>query len=121
AGLAVAQLPELSLYKNRGPVAAAIRLREPEMFAHRRPFAIEGAPYGLSDPSRPHDAVRDMQVVAASYTLERGPYVQWRITVRNTNPRVAFRDLLYVTTYRDGAGRVVDEHHEYIKEIFEPG
>src|SRR5207248_5390025 len=85
AGLAVAQLPELSLYKNRGPVAAAVRLRQPEMFAHRRPFAIEGAPYGLSDPSRPHDAVRDMQVVAASYTLERGPYVQWRITVRNTN------------------------------------
>jgi hypothetical protein len=120
-GLAVAQLPELSLYKNRAPVADAVRLRQPEMFGHRRPFAIEGAPYVLSDPSRPYDAVRDMQVISASYTVERGPYVQWHVVVKNANPRVAFRDLLYITTYRDAAGRIVDERHEYIKDIFEPG
>src|SRR5947207_15665305 len=44
AGLAVAQAPELSLYKNRKVVAAAVRLKEPEMFAHRRDFAIGCGP-----------------------------------------------------------------------------
>ena len=39
AGLAWAQAPELSLYKHRAIVAAAIRLKQPQMFAHRRDFA----------------------------------------------------------------------------------
>ena len=41
--------------------------------------------------------------------------------MRNDNPRVAFRDLLYITTYRDEGGQVVEERHEFIKDIFEPG
>jgi hypothetical protein len=42
------------------------------------------------------------------------------VTVTNTNPRVAFRDLLYITTYRDGEGRTVEERHEYIEDVFQP-
>lgn len=53
AGLAWTQAPERSLYKNRGVVAAAVRLKEPEMVAHRRDFAIDGGPAVLSDLSRP--------------------------------------------------------------------
>ena len=34
---------------------------------------------------------------------------------------VAFRDLLYITTYVDGRNQVVDERHERLKDIFEPG
>src|SRR5262249_42970248 len=67
AGLAWAQAPELSLYRNRSVVAEAIRLKEPEMFAHRRDFAIGGGPAMLSDPARPYDPERDMEIVSARY------------------------------------------------------
>src|SRR5262249_57757492 len=55
AGLAWAQAAELSLYRNRGVVATAVRLKQPEMFAHRREFANGGGPAALSDPARPYD------------------------------------------------------------------
>jgi hypothetical protein len=50
AGLAWAQRSELSLYRNRLPVATAIRLKQPEMFAHRRDFAINGGPIACRRP-----------------------------------------------------------------------
>jgi hypothetical protein len=121
AGLAVAQAPNTSLYKNRALVAAAIRLKQPEMFAHRRPFAIDAGPAALADPSRPYDARHDIVVINPTYHVGIARSTNWDVTVRNDNPRVAFRDLVYVTTYRDDAGRVVDERHEVIKDIFEPG
>jgi hypothetical protein len=121
AGLAVAQAPEKSLYKNRAPVAAAVRLKQPEMFGHRRPFAIDGGPKVLADPSRPYDPRHDITVLGATYRVGIGSSAQWKVTLRNDNPRVAFRDLLHYTTYRDAAFRVVEQRHEFIKEILEPG
>ena len=121
AGLAWAQAPELSLYRNRAVVAAAVRLKEPEMFAHRRAFAIGGGPAALSDPRRPYDATRDIQVVSTVHRPGPAGSVHWSLTVRNANPAVAFRDLLYIATYRDARGGIVDERHEFIKDIFEPG
>jgi hypothetical protein len=121
AGLAWARLSELSLYKNRAPVAAAIRLKQPEMFAHRRDFAIEGGPVALEDPSRPYDARRDIEVVEATRSAGPGRSLHWRVTVRNRSTSVAYRDLLYITTYLDDRQAVVDERHERIKDIFEPG
>jgi hypothetical protein len=121
AGLAIARAPDKSLYKNRALVAAAIRLKQPEMFAHRRAFAIDGGPPALVDPSRPYDPRHDMAVVTATCRVGIARSTNWDVTVRNDNPRVAFRDLVYVTTYRDQAGRVVEERHEVIKDIFEPG
>jgi hypothetical protein len=121
AGLAWAQAPEKSLYKNRAPVAAAIRFKQPQMFGHRRPFAIEPGPLALQDPSRPYDAVRDLEASQTAHEVGFRRSADWTVTVRNTNPRVAYRDLLYFTTYRDAQGAVVDERHEVIKDIFEPG
>ena len=54
AGLAWAEAPQLSLYKNRQTVATAVRLKAPEMFAHRRDFAIDGGPAARADPARPY-------------------------------------------------------------------
>jgi hypothetical protein len=121
AGLAWTQTPELSLYKHRGAVAAAVRLKEPQMFAHRREFAIGGGPIALVDPARPYDPTRDMQVVSAQH--RRGPAnsLHWTVTLRNASPVVAFRDPLYIATYRDERGAVVEERHERIKNIFQPG
>jgi hypothetical protein len=121
AGLAWAQAPELSLYKNRAPVAAAIRLRQPEMFAHRRDFAIDGGPSALERTERPYDPQRDIEVVQSSYRAGPAHSLHWTITVRNRSTVVAFRDLLYITTYVDGGNQVVDERHERLSDIFEPG
>lgn len=120
AGLAWAQVPEKSLYKNREPVATAIRLKQPEMFAHRRPFAIDGGPLSLQDPSRPYNPVQDIVVTKATYEVGFRGSTNWTVTLRNTNPRVAYRDLLYFTTYR-ARDAVVTERHEVIKDIFQPG
>ena len=43
------------------------------------------------------------------------------MTLRNASTVVAFRDPLYITTYRDERGAAVDERHERIKDIFQPG
>jgi len=121
AGFAWAQVPEKSMYKNREPVAAAIRFKEPEMFAHRRPFAIGGGPLTLQDASRPYDPIQDIEISNASYRVGLRGSTDWTVTVTNRNPRVAYRDLLYYTTYRDAGGNVLAERHEVIKDIFEPG
>jgi hypothetical protein len=121
AGLALAQAPEKSLYRNRAPVEAAVRLKEPEMFGHRRSFAIDGGPLLLQDPSRPYDNRHDVEFSAVKHRV--GPYgvVLWTFRLTNRNQRVAYRDVLHQTTYRDENGRVVDQRYDYIKDIFQPG
>jgi hypothetical protein len=121
AALAWAQAPELSLYKNREVVAAAIRLKAPEMFAHRRDFAIDGGPASLADASRPYDPTRDFELLESAYRLGPRKSLHWTITVHNRSSVVAFRDPLYVTTYLDDRDGVVEERHEWLKDIFEPG
>ncbi len=121
AGLAWTQWPELSLYKNRAVVAAAIRLKEPEMFAHRRGFAIDGGPASLMDAAHPYDPTRDFQVIASAYRPGPQHSLHWTITVHNRSTVVAFRDPLYIATYLDEHGAVIEERHERLKDIFEPG
>ncbi|MEQ1909723.1 MAG: hypothetical protein ABMA15_12925 [Vicinamibacterales bacterium] len=120
-GQAWIQAPEISLYRNREVVAAAVRLKEPEMFAHRRAFAIDGGPISLQDPSRPYNAVDEVKF--SNVSLRMGPrrVALWTLTLQNTNPRVAFRDVLYQAHYRDANGQVVVERHDFIKQIFQPG
>src|SRR5262249_9664916 len=91
------------------------------MFAHRREFANGGGPAALSDPARPYDPTRDMQIVSARQRPGPGDSLHWTLTLRNASTVVAFRDPLYITTYRDALGAVVDERHERIKDIFQPG
>ena len=109
------------MYKNREVVATAVRLKEPEMFAHRRDFAIGGGPIAISDPARPYDPRRDMQVMSARNRPGPGSSIHWTVTLRNASTVVAFRDPLYISTYRDGHGAVMEQRHERIKDIFQPG
>jgi hypothetical protein len=121
AGQAWIQAPEKSLFRNREVAAAAIRLKQPEMFGHRRPFAIAAGPAFLQDPSRPYDVHRDIQL--SDTRLDRGPggVALWTFTLRNHNPRVAYRDIFYQTHYRDESGQILEEHHDRIKDFFQPG
>ena len=121
AGLAAGQAPEKSLYKNRDVVAAAIRLKEPEMFGHRRPFAVDAGPAVLQDPARPFDSRQDMVVSDATRNLGVRGITLWTFTLRNQNPRVAFRTVMCQTTYRDAAGAVMDTRQTPIRNIWQPG
>jgi hypothetical protein len=121
AGQAWIQAPVKSLYRNREVVAAAIRLKEPQMFAHRRAFAIDGGPPGLQDPSRPHASRQDVQLFDTRLTMGPRKVALWTVTLRNGNAGVAYRDVLYQTHYRDQSGQVVAQRYDFIKEIFQPG
>jgi hypothetical protein len=121
AGQALIQMPEKSLYRNRAVVAAAIREKEPEMFGHRRAFAIDGGPLALSDPSRPYDVKKDVQISDERLTTGPRRVALWSFTLRNANERVAYRDVLYQTHYRDESGKLVDQRYDFVKEIFQPG
>jgi hypothetical protein len=114
-------MSERSLYKDRAPIAAAIRLKEAEIFAHRRDFAIGGGPAALSDPARPYNPRTDLTVLQADRSEGPGGSLHWRIVLQNRSRVVAYRDPLYATTYLDERGTVVDERHERIKLIFQPG
>ena len=120
-GQAYIQAPMKSLYRNREVVAAAIRLKQPEMFGHRRPFAIGGGPSALQDPMRPYDHQRDVQLSDTQLTMRLGRVAVWMVTLRNSNDRVAFRDVLYLTRYRDESGQVISEQTDRIEDVFQPG
>ena len=120
-GQAWIQAPDISLYRNRGVVAAAIRLKEPEMFAHRRAFAIDGGPVSLQDPTRPWDAPKDVRFSNVQITTGPRRVALWTLTLHNTNEKVAYRDVLYQAHYVDANGQIVQERHDFIKQIFQPG
>lgn len=121
AGQAWIHWPEISLYRQREVVATALRLKEPQMFAHRRDFAVDGGPASLQDPSRPWDAPKDVQLSGVQFRLGPRRVALWTVTLRNANERVAYRDVLYQTHYLDASGQVVEERHDRIKQIFQPG
>jgi hypothetical protein len=118
-GLAWAQMPERSLYKHRDVVAAAIETRQPEMLAHRRFFAIEAGPIVLQDPRRPHDAVRDLEMVETHAVSGRN--VTWSVSIKNKSAAVAFRDVLCEMTYRTQAGALLGVRRTVIEDVWEPG
>jgi len=89
--------------------------------ATSRPFAVNGAPFSVTDPSRPYDSRQDIQFTDEQVTVKPMRVAMWTFTLRNTNKRVAFRDVLYQTHYRDESGKIVDQRHEVIKNIFQPG
>jgi hypothetical protein len=119
-GLAWLQAPERSLYQNRAVVAAAVRLKQPEIFGHRRPFAIDGGPTHLQDASRPYHDHRDVEFREPRLTSGLGRVALWKLTLANTNTRVAYRDVLYRTRYHDESGRLIVERADYIKDVFQP-
>jgi hypothetical protein len=121
AGLGWVQAPEQSLYRNREVVAAAVWLTEPEMFAHRRAFAVDGGPATLDAASRPYDTARDVQFTDVQFRLGPRRVSLWNLTLRNRNEGVAFRDVRYLTRYRGKDGSLIVERSNVIEDIFQPG
>ena len=121
AGQAWIQTPMKSLYRDREVVATAVRLKEPEMFAHRRAFAIRGGPPALDATSRPYDSLHDIQISDVHVSLGLRRVALWTLTLHNANGRVAYRDIQYRTHYRDALGHDVHQQYDYIKDIVQPG
>ncbi len=119
AGLVVAQADQ-SLYHDRAVAAAALRLEQPEILAHRRAFAIDSGPFTLQDPTRPYDPTRDIEVIDAACAVRPDGVLMWTMTLQNVNARVAFRDVLYITNYVNPSRPDGDERHEFIRQVFQP-
>jgi hypothetical protein len=119
-GLVRARAPERALDSNRAVVVAAVALKEPEMFAHRRDFAIDPGPLALSSTAGPYDPTRDIQFSDVRCDRGRDDVLLWIFTLTNANPRVAYRDVLYETIYPSAGGRPVEPRHEFVRRIFEP-
>jgi hypothetical protein len=118
--LAWTQGPLQSLYRHRDVVAAAIDRREPEIFGHRRPFAIDAGPAALADPSRPY-RVQDLVIQRNDLRIGFRRAASWSVEISNTNAKVAFRDLVYVAEYYDSSGRRTQQHQDVIKDLIQPG
>ena len=114
------QFARTSLYTNREAVVRAIVAKSPEMFGHRRAFAPDGGPPVLQDPARPYNAPVDLHLDDPKFTVGFARTANWSFVLTNTNPRVAFRRTLYMTTYRDPGGKV-EERHQFIDRILQPG
>jgi hypothetical protein len=119
AGLAAAQAPVKSVYRHRDIVMAALAAADPEMLAHRRPFAVNGGPAALT--SAVYDPRVDITIDKATFARAAFRSLRWHVEVTNRSRSVAYRDLLYVATYRDRDGRMIDERHELIKDVVQPG
>ena len=122
AGLAWAQAPEVSLYRNREVVATAVRLKPPEMFAHRRDFAVDGGPIA---PQRSVAPLRsDARLPGADVGVsrrDRGDRCTGRspcTTAARWSPSAIRCTSPPTSTI---AMRVVEERHERLKDIFQPG
>jgi hypothetical protein len=121
-GMAWIRLPEHSLYWNRPLVAAAISLKQPDIFAHRRPFGRDVPADSLvATLEMATRASSDLEVVRVSWSRRSFGVSRWSIVVRNRSTQVGYRFLLYETTYLDGAGRTVGGRSDTIELVIEPG
>ena len=120
AALAWSQAGEHSLYTNRAVVASAIRDKQPQRFAHRRPYAMDAGPRALDDESRPYE-MHDLTIDSQTVRRGLGGAAVWTLTVTNRNSRVAFRNLVYLASYADGGGTTVQQHEDVIKDVLQPG
>jgi hypothetical protein len=120
-GMAWIRLPEHSLYWNRPLVAAAISLKQPDIFAHRRPFGRNVPAESLAALEMATRASSDLEVVRVSWARRSFGVSRWSITVRNRSTQFGYRDPVYETTYLDGAGQTVGGRSDTLELVIEPG
>jgi len=119
-GMAWIRLPEDSLYWNRPLVAAAVSLKQPDVFARRRFFARDVPSDHLAALELAARAPDDLEVVRAAWS-QRAGVSRWSIAVRNRSSELGYRQLLYQTTYLDSAGRTVVDRNGTNEIVIQPG
>jgi hypothetical protein len=118
--LAVRRLSGSSLYMNREVVADAIRLRQPTLFAYRRPWAR-----GVPSAERSSADGRARALVDLAITESRPQGVRgvstWSIVLHNQSASVGYRSVVCTTRYYDAAGAIVEERFGEVWVLLEPG
>jgi hypothetical protein len=110
-----------SLYSNREVVAAAITLKQPDVFGHRRYFVKGVAPELIAPIEKMAHAAEDVEVLRSSWSRQSFGVSHWSIAVRNRSAYAAYRDLVYETTYLDIVGRVVAVQSDRVELVLQPG
>jgi hypothetical protein len=118
-GLALGKAPERSMYKYRAVVAEAVRRRDPDLFAHRRGYAMDAVLPG--DVQAWRDPMDEISIGQPVWTIGHGRAILWNLTVQNASTHRAYRDLLYRATYYDSLGRTVLTRSNYILDVVQPG
>jgi hypothetical protein len=119
AALALARIPERSLYKDRPVAAAAVRLKVPEMLGQRRPYARDIRPDRRVEP--PGNPQADLRVTVRRWWRATGGSSVFRLRIENLGTEAAYRDLRFSTLYRDAAGNAVRTGRGRIYEVLQPG
>jgi hypothetical protein len=91
------------------------------MFAHRRAVALDADRVCLCLLPRDPDPRLELHVSESTVGRGAGGSAEWRFTLGNGSASVAFRDVICETTYRDGAGRVLQTHITPVNDIIQPG
>ena len=123
-GLAAARFRERSLYKNRRVVMAALRLKVPEVFGHRRPFARDAGPPPPAEGTPAYIAANeqgDLRIATNGWRRGAGGSSLFDLTIQNTGTAAAYRDLRYVTDYRAASGEPVRVGEGKVYEFIQPG
>ncbi len=124
AGLAAARMRDRSLYKNRRVVVAAMRLKVPEIFGHRRPFAREAGPVPAVERTPAFiDANEqgDLRITVDGWRRGAGGSSLFDLTIEHHGTAAAYRDLRYVTDYRAASGEPVRTGEGKVYEFIQPG
>jgi hypothetical protein len=101
-------------------VAAAVSLKQPDVFARRRFFARDVPSDHLAAHELAARAPDDLEVVRAAWS-QRAGVSRWSIAVRNRSSELGYRQLLYQTTYLDSAGRTVVDRNGTNEIVIQPG
>jgi hypothetical protein len=124
AGLAAARLKERSLYKNRRVVMAALRLKMPEIFGRRRPFARDVGPIPAVERTAAFDFASeqgDLRITIDGWRRGAGGSSLFDLTIQHEGEAAAYRDLRYVTDYRAASGEPVRTGEGKVYEVIQPG
>ena len=86
-------------------VVAAAVATEPEMFAHRRDFAIDGGPVGSRrSVAAVRSDARHRQCSSARERMGPAGSLHWTVMLRNRSASSPFATRCYITTYLDEHG-----------------
>jgi len=124
AGLAGVRFRERSLYKNRRVVVAALRARIPEVFGHRRPFARDAGEPPPEERTPAFEAANeqpDLHITIDGWRRGAGGSSLFDMTLQHVGSAAAYRDLRYVTEYRDASGGFVRTGEGKVYEVIQPG
>jgi hypothetical protein len=121
SALALIHLSGPTLYLDRPLLVEAIRTHEPDLFAHRRPYARDLRPDELASTIVGADAPRDLVVEQAVMSRAFRDLTVWSLVVHNRSPRVAYRDLRCETRYEDRSGAPIEQHDEDVWVVVQPG